>query len=772
VSDSAEKMQEDRSLFKRVLVIAVCAAVAAFLVWVYLYLRPTTWRYYGDDISVRRLAKDVSPKFVAWEKAETLDGDFNVTSDVHEAAISPDGTKMIFSRGLSGDDANLYICRWDGQSWNNPAPMRALNSRFNEISPSFSRDGNNLFFSTDRPGGLGGYDIWVASWDGAEYAWPQPLSLMVNSRFDDIAPRSSAGDSKLYFSSNRPRKLLMKEDDALSYRDLRKKFINSDYDIYAADRFPSGYTNRAVERAMSLLYSLRTSALSDQKVMEKLGGTRESEAAVDRALAWLAKNQETNGCWSTTQGAQRGHDVAATSAALLAYFGRGERHDKPGKYQATVARGLKWLVAEQNRLTGDFRGRRPASNGMYDQALATLAVVEAYGLSKDQDLLDAAQSAVFFAADAQNDEDGGWRYQPKQAGDLSVSGWVIMALKNAEMSGITVPQKTYDGVRKFLRAVSSENNGGRYSYQPTSGNQTPAMQASGFFCSQLMGLSANTPKAFEASGFMRATGVKVEDVYYAYYGTLAANQNQGPLWKEWRGKLQESFLAAQEQDGGWSARGQHGNEMGRVITTALVTLSLQAHYRYVPLYGLGFEPDEKPLKVSTRDAEELPPMPEYDRSRPMTELNSESDDMYAEPTRHGDFVFFASNRGGGFGGFDIYRAKVNGNAVQPPENTGPAVNAGADETAPASTMAGFHLIFSSNRDAAKDQYRLLSSSSRIVFQRYDYSNMPTAGWLWDNHAASLLVLAGSLVLFIVLFLRAVRKKRRMTVRQEGNGLNG
>ena len=56
--------------------------------------------------------------------------------------------------------------------------LRALNSRFNETSPSLcqTKDGKFLFFSSDRPGGQGGYDIWVSKWDGAEYAWPLPLT--------------------------------------------------------------------------------------------------------------------------------------------------------------------------------------------------------------------------------------------------------------------------------------------------------------------------------------------------------------------------------------------------------------------------------------------------------------------------------------------------------------------------------------------------------------------------------------------------------------------
>jgi len=744
----------------------VCLIAAAFLAWLYMELKPTTWNYYTDDISVRRLARDVKPRFVLWEKAAPLEGEANLPSENIQPAISPDGARMVFSRGLENGNADLCLSRWDGNSWSSPEPQRALNSKFNEISPAFSRDGSYLYFSTDRPGGFGGYDVWVARWDGAEFAWPQPLSVIVNSRFDDIDPCSSADDGKLYFSSNRPRQVLKKVDDLMSYKDLRNKFKGADYDIYAADRIPAGVTNREVERAMSLLYSLRESALTDTNVMEKLGGNARTEKSVDLALAWLARNQETNGNWSIEKfGGERGHDVAATSASLLVYFGRGVRHDKPGKYQETVSKGLKWLLSQQNKLSGDLRGPHPAGNSMYDQGFATLALVEAYGVSKDPDLFDAAQSAVYFIADSQNDEDGGWRYQPKNPGDLSVSGWIIMALKSAELSGINVPEKTMTGVRKFLKSVRSGKGNGLFSYLPSQqGGHSgqPAMQVTGFFCSQLMGLPANSPAAFEAADWVQKTGIKVGDAYYSYYGTLSSYQNQGPLWREWKKNMQESFVSAQDSDGSWNITEGHGRQMGRVISTALITLSLEAHYRYVPLYGLGFEPDPAVTNFARIEGDQLAPVPEFDRSRPIAELNSAGDDLHAAVTGHGDFLYFASNRGDSFGGFDIYRSRISGNTISLPENLGQAVNTSADEKDPAVRMAGFDLIFASNRDKdAGRKYKLYTAASRIVFQRYDYSKSPTLGWIVDNLKTPLIFAFLGLVVFVYSFAGSLRKQRKL-----------
>lgn len=737
--------------------------ILGLLVWLWTFLRPDTWHYYTDEISVRYLDRDTDPRYVLWEDAFPCAVRFRQAAERPDAAISPDGTRIVFTRGLSGDNADLFVCRWNGVSWGDPVPMRALNSKFNELSPAFSRDGSMLYFCTDRPGGLGGFDIWVARWDGAEYSWPLPLTLLVNSKFDDLDPEPSATDDKLYFVSNRPHRQFTKQEDEMPVNDLRKKYAGKDFDVYAADRLPVGSPKEEVERALSMLYSLREGALRDPEVMKRLGGTAETEEAVTRALKWLAANQETNGCWSIVRhGGQDGHDVAATSASLLAFFGRGIRHDRPGDFQDTVARGVKWLVAQQNKLTGDMRGPYPRQNGMYDQCIATLALAEAYGLTKDEDLYVAAQSAIDFLVDAQGQQDGGWRYEPKQQpADLSVSGWAIMALKNAEMSGLHVPAKTMQGAKKWLATVSGGSQGGIYGYQGGGGGSS-AMVATGYFCSQLMGLSPNTRKAFETASSLAPQSDKIGNVYFAYYGTLCANQNQGPFWRKWRADMQATFLANQSPDGSWSIADNHGSSMGRSICTALIALSLQAHYRYTPLYGLGYEPPEKPVAVSSLEEDDLVPVPSFRRAKYLAEFSSLADDMGVAVSPHGDFLYLSSNRDGGKGGFDIYRARISGNIYRPLENMGDAINSPADEMGPAVRMEGFNLIFASNRGDSRNAFSLYGALSREVFKRHDYSSLPQWNWFIDTFRDHLMYILTAALVFFLSLLMARRLKARGT----------
>ena len=146
-----------------------------------------------------------------------------------------------------------------------------------------------------------------------------------------------------------------------------------------------------------------------------------------------------------------------------------------------------------------------------------------------------------------------------------------------QSSQASVPQRTFDGVRRWLNAVGKGPEGGIYSYQANGGKQSPAMIATGAFCAQLMGLSPNTDRAIETTRRIAALGVVADDRYDSYYAMLAAGQNQGSLWRTWGRDLREALLASQAANGTWAPGGPHANRMGTVVATAFAALSLQAH---------------------------------------------------------------------------------------------------------------------------------------------------------------------------------------------------
>ncbi len=747
------------------LILGACLATVLLVVGGLLgYLQPHTWRYYTDGVSVRRLAKDTEPRPVLWEDARALPCNPKLPADASEPFVLADGVTMLFSSGGAAGDSNLFRCRWTGSEWTDPAPLPALNSAFHERGPVVSPDGQQLFFSSDRPGGLGGYDIWVARWDGLTWAWPANLGYMINTKFDEVEPAVSPFDGRLFFSSDRAKRRLTDEEDALPVKELRQRFKGGDFDLYAADQVPAdAAVNREIERMQSQLYSLRSGALGDPAVMRKLGGSDETEAAVARALAWLAANQESDGSWSLAKHeGTRGHDAAGTGFALLTFLGRGVKPDDGSPHGGTVSKALKWLV-DNAKLNGDMR----VGGNMYDQGIATLALTEAYGLTKDEKLKDPVQAAVNFIVDAQH-EDGGWRYTPKEAGDLSVSGWQIMALKSAELSGLVISETCLAKARAWLREkMVSGPHGGIYGYTANGAAGPPAMQAAGFFCSQLLGISPNSARARDSVAALVKHGFTPgkADIYYWYNAVLGSYQYQGPLWQEWNKHLIEHYLPSQRRDGdlagSWDPAGhQHGNQMGRVIVTAMCTLSLEVYYRYTPLYGLGYNPQAAAASADGWDADRICKVPLYRRARPVDALNSPAEEQRPSFTRRGDFVYFASNRDGGAGGFDIYRARVNQATEGSPERLGPEVNTTADETAPATRLGGFQLLFASNRAGGRaDAPRWYAATSRHVRAVHDYTQ--TRGMADQLRAAR-----GRLGLLAVAFVSALifwRRFRRSAV---------
>ena len=93
---------------------------------------------------------------------------------------------------------------------------------------------------------------------------------------------------------------------------------------------------------------------------------------------------------------------------------------------------------------------------MYSHAIATMALCEGYGLTQDKRLRDPAQKAINFIVKSQNTVDGGWRYQPGMAGDTSVFGWVLFALRSGSLAGLDVPKSTIRGCRTYLDFAATD----------------------------------------------------------------------------------------------------------------------------------------------------------------------------------------------------------------------------------------------------------------------------------------------------------------------------
>lgn len=91
--------------------------------------------------------------------------------------------------------------------WAAPANLgTSINSTYNDLGPALSKDGLSLYFTSDRPGGVGGNDIWVAQRDSLDDPWGDPVNLgpPVNTAFNEAVPSFSRDGHVMFFNSNRP----------------------------------------------------------------------------------------------------------------------------------------------------------------------------------------------------------------------------------------------------------------------------------------------------------------------------------------------------------------------------------------------------------------------------------------------------------------------------------------------------------------------------------------------------------------------------------------
>ena len=345
-------------------------------------------------------------------------------------------------------------------------------------------------------------------------------------------------------------------------------------------------------------------------------GELRADEIVERGLGWLAAAQEEDGRWTLGPYHPKGvggavrlqSDTAATGLALLTFLGAGYDHFD-GRHREVVRRGLEWLVSVQ-KADGDlFVPADPVSNScawMYSHGIATMALCEAVGMTGDPLLRPAAEKAIGFIVASQQAERGGWRYQPRADSDLSVSGWMLVALRSGTLAGLTVPAETYVGVRRLLDESANPDKLGHYLYNALSPEQRPSdlSAASMTALGSLMRLHTGTPRTDPPLGAAAASlaamkpaygtrQARTRDAYLWYYASQVLVQTGGPEWDAWYGQLCTALEAEQVTDGenagSWEPLGtvpdRWGAFGGRLYVTALHLLALEVPYRHLPTYG-------------------------------------------------------------------------------------------------------------------------------------------------------------------------------------------
>jgi outer membrane protein OmpA-like peptidoglycan-associated protein len=148
---------------------------------------------YFEDIYYSSLENNL------WTNAKNVG--LPVNSPYHESVIclSPGGDKLYIYKDEGEGD--IFVSNLLQKGWSEPIPLAVVNSPYSERSMTISAGGNTIIFSSNRPGGVGGYDLYKITYDGKYWSKPENLGYSINTEKDDDSPAFGYDNASLFFSS-------------------------------------------------------------------------------------------------------------------------------------------------------------------------------------------------------------------------------------------------------------------------------------------------------------------------------------------------------------------------------------------------------------------------------------------------------------------------------------------------------------------------------------------------------------------------------------------
>ena len=199
----------------------------------------------------------------------------------------------------------------------------------------------------------------------------------------------------------------------------------------------------------------------------------------------------------------------------------------------------------------------------------------------------------------------GWRYSPQADSDVSVTGWVLMALQSARMAYLPVPNDTLRRAERFLDKVALEG-GTRYPYRHGK-EATKVMTAEALLCRQYLGWPRNDERLVDGVRYLTQPENLIDyerepNVYYWYYATQVCHHMEGQHWEKWNSVMREEVPEHQvksgREAGSWDPGVRDANAPsgylwhtsytphgGRLYVTCLSICMLEVYYRHLPIYS-------------------------------------------------------------------------------------------------------------------------------------------------------------------------------------------
>ncbi len=333
----------------------------------------------------------------------------------------------------------------------------------------------------------------------------------------------------------------------------------------------------------------------------------EISKSLTRALDYLARKQTEEGYWP---GMYEGN-AGIAGLALMAFIGA---DCVPKKYSSNITQVINFLKSKYSPSSEYKPGSKDAAynggfiqtnNSMYEHGIATLALIEALVELNDSSLEPIIEDAIQLIIRTQNTEHkpeiiggpvnsdsphyGSWRYTPDSTdGDISISGWQILALKAGLMAGFTIPEWSLQKAADFLRTCYDKEEQA-FAYKVGSGETGCVRAGIGALGLQLCGY-ADDPLIPPTLRYMldNPSVWEFEDpgagypFYYWYYATRVMLNSGGDDWRIWKSWMCRLLVEHQNEDGSWEGAQEETNMT--IYTTAIGALMLELCCGHLPIY--------------------------------------------------------------------------------------------------------------------------------------------------------------------------------------------
>ncbi len=321
-----------------------------------------------------------------------------------------------------------------------------------------------------------------------------------------------------------------------------------------------------------------------------------TDRAIDRALAYLQRQQDADGAWRGGPGNAK--NPAITSLCVMAFLAAGHVPGE-GRYGTTLEKGIGWVLKEQQP-NGLIVSQGQGGHEMYHHGIATLMLAEVAGMTgarQGEEVRKKLEKAVALILKAQRttpgSHHGGWRYHlspvDRPLSDISVTGWQVMALRAAKNLGCDIPAERIDWAVAYIRRCYDPASGG-FRYYP-GGQVTTGCTGTSILALELCGKEHHrSTEALKAGAYLIKHPLSWNQghfFYSVYYCSQATFQLGGNYWSFFKPRLHRMLLDHQQADGSWLGA------YGRNYCSAMAVLALAVDYRFLPIYQRGEEPAEE-----------------------------------------------------------------------------------------------------------------------------------------------------------------------------------